>query len=157
MCPMFLQLESPLRLVTSHMELNSPLLNQVRVSSLNIMDKCPSFKDSFPIKASFLNSIQDNFLNIMDNFLSISSFRGNFKDNNFLINNSTQDSFSSFKGNFHNTDSSLNKVNTILALDNKNNNSNRRMDPEHNSRHHQDSCPNSLGNSSWVRMVNSNS
>ena len=155
MCPMFPQLESPLRLVTSHMVLNSPLslLNQVRASSLNIMD---SFKDSFPIKASFLNSIQDNFLNIMDNSPSISSFRGNFKDNNFLINNSTQDSFSSFKGNFHNMDSSLNKVNTILALVN-NSNSNRRMDPEDNSRHHQDSCPNSLGNSSWVRMVNSNS
>ena len=155
MCPIFPQLESPLRLVTSHMDLNSPLLNLVRVSSLNIMDKCPSFKDSFPTKASFLNSIQDNFLNITGNFLSISSFRGNFKDNSFLIN-SIQDSFSSFKGNFHNMDSSLNKVNTILALVN-NSNSNRRMDPEDNSRHHQDSCPNSLGNSSWVRMVNSNS
>ena len=154
MCPMFPQLESPLRLVTSNKVFNNPLSlpNQVRASSLNIMD---SFKDSFPIKASFLNSIQDNFLNITGNFLSISSFRGNFKDNSFLIN-SIQDSFSSFKGNFHNMDSSLNKVNTILALVN-NSNSNRRMDPEDNSRHHQDSCPNSLGNSSWVRMVNSNS
>ena len=157
MCLMFPQLESPLRLVTSHMVLNSPLslLNQVRASSLNIMD---SFKDSFPIKASFLNSIQDNFLNITGNFLSISSFRGNFKDNNFLINNSTQDSFSSFKGNFHNMDSFLNKDNTILALDNNNSNSsNRRMVPEHNSRHHQVSCLNSLANSSRVRIVNSSS
>ena len=153
MCPMFPQLESPLRLVTSHMVLNSPLLNQDRVSSLNTMDKCPSFKDSFPIKASFLNSIQDNFLNIMGNSPSISSFRGNFKDNSFLIN-SIQDSFSSFKGNFHNTqDSSLSKDNIILALVNNNNN-NRRMDPEHNS---QDSCLNSLANSSRDRMVNSNS
>ena len=151
---MFLQLEPPLRLVTSHMVLNSPLLNQARASCLNIMDRCHSFKDSFPIEASFLNSIQDNFLNITGNYPSISSFRGNFKDNNFPISN-TQDSFSSFKGNFHNTDSSLSKDNTILALVN-NNNSNRRMDPEHNSRHHQDSCLNSLANNSLDRIVNSN-
>ena len=163
MCPMFHQLEFPLRPVTSHREeLNKFLLNQAQDNLLNTMDRCPNSKDSSQINlmASFLNSnIQDNFLNTRGNSLSINSFRGNFKDNSFQTNN-TQDSFSSFKGNILNMDISPNRVNSIRAL--VNSYSKPRMDLEPNSSLSQDSClNNSLGNSRqglvrWIRMVNNN-
>lgn len=164
MCPMFHQLEFPLRPVTSHREdLNKLLLIQAQDNSLNTMVRCPNSKDSSQINlmASFLNSsIQDNFLNTRGNFLSINSFRGNFKDNSFQTNN-TQDSFSSFKGNILNMDISLNRVNSIRAL--VNSNSNPRTDLEPNSSLSQDSCLNNslansrLGQVRWTRMVNNNS
>lgn len=142
---MCLMLEFPLRPVTSHSELNKPLLNQALVSSANIMDRCPNFKDSslITLKASFLNSsMQDNFLNTRGNSPSINSFKGNFKDNSFQTNN-IQDGFDSFKGNIHNMDSfPNNRVNSTRGLVNNSNHS-PRMDLEPNSSLNQDTCLNS--------------